>query len=544
MFERGTEHVTGTRRRLQSRSVTEARGRPSAAGNAAISLVGAFAPALVALVAIPGLVHALGAELFGLLSFIWIVFGTFAVLDFGTGRATTKFVAELLARERNADIPALFWSASAINLAVGLFCGVLLFVLAPWFSPHIMKLPASLQPTAIAALRLTAIALPFVILGGVFRSALEGLQRFDLSNAVQLPVSALNYIAPLIVARAGASLPWVVASVCVTRVCAVPPLLMLCRQQLPMLGRPHIERRELRRLVQFGSWLTVSNVVGPLLLSLDRLFVGSILGARALGLYAPVYELVTRLSLIPASVMAALFPAFSMLTDRSSDDIRRAMRRAQRLLALLMLPVMIVGVSFAPIILQLWLGTAQTSASVAAMQLLLIGVVALSMGAVPFTLVQALGKPKWSAIIHVIELPIHAAVTWWAVSSFGVVGAAGAWSLRALYDAGLFDAAVTRMIGRREVAALELSIRVTGTMVVGAAILSTLAAWAAVRPTPLALSGALTVLTYAVVAWHWALESSEREAVLWRLRRGAPRDGSSSARESVTEPVRDSTSTL
>jgi O-antigen/teichoic acid export membrane protein len=536
--------VTPVEEQLRSDFETVQRTKPSAAGNAAISLVGAVAPALVALVAIPGLVHALGAELFGLLSFIWIVFGTFAVLDFGTGRATTKFVAELLARERGSAIPALFWSAAAINLGVGLCCGVLLFALAPWFSAHVVKVPATLQPTAIVALRLTAFALPWVVLGGVFRSTLEGLQRFDLSNAVQLPVSALNYIAPLLVARTGATLPWVIASVCLTRMCAVPPFLVLCRRQLPMLGRPRIERRELRRLVQFGSWLTVSNVVGPLLLSLDRLFVGSILGARALGLYAPVYELVTRLSLIPASVMAALFPAFSTLTDRSADDIRRAMRRAQRLLAVLMLPVMIVGVSFAPIILQLWLRSAQTPASVAAMQLLLIGVVALSIGAVPFTLVQALGMPKWSAMIHVIELPIHAAVTWWAVSTFGVVGAAAAWSLRALYDATLFDAAVTRMIGRREDAAIERSVRVTATMVLGAAILSTLAAWSGVRPRPLALSGALAVLAYAVVVWHWALESSERQAVVWAVRRRSSRGSATIARESITETVRDSTSTL
>ena len=99
-----------------------------------------------------------------------------------------------------------------------------------------------------------------------------------------------------------------------------------------MLGRPRVEKRQIHRLVQFGSWLTVSNVIDPLLLSLDHLFVGSILGARALGLYAPVYELVTRLSLIPASVMAALFPAFSTLTNRSADEIHHAMRRAQRLL--------------------------------------------------------------------------------------------------------------------------------------------------------------------------------------------------------------------
>jgi O-antigen/teichoic acid export membrane protein len=495
---------------LADSQITE-RGRSGAAANAVISLAGAVGPALVALVAIPGLVHALGAELFGVLSFVWIVFGTFAVLDFGTGRATTKYVAELIAGERVAAIGGLFWSAAAINLTVGMVCGIVLFVTAPWLSAHVVNVQDALQPSAVRALRITAFALPWIVLGGVFRSALEGLQRFDLSNAVQLPAGALNYLAPLFVARAGGTLPWVVAAVCVTRVLAVPPLFLLCRRQLPMLGRPRVEREQLGRLVRFGSWLTVSNVVGPLLLSLDRLLVGSIEGARALGLYAPVYELVTRLSIIPGSVMAALFPAFSTLTHDAAATIHVAMRRAQRLLALLMLPVLLVGVCGAPIILRLWLGPAQTSQSTVAMQLLCIGLVALSVGAVPFTLVQAVGRPKWSAIVHLVELPIHAAVTWWMVTRFGVVGAAAAWSVRALFDALLFDAAVSRMLGREVRPVSQASTRVTAAMTVLASILSLFATWMNARPTVLAILGLIALAVYGIVAWQWSLEPVERE---------------------------------
>jgi O-antigen/teichoic acid export membrane protein len=520
------------------------RRRPTAAGNAVISLAGAVIPALVALLCIPGLVGALGAERFGLLSFVWIVFGTFAVLDFGTGRATTKYVAELLASERPEAIPALFWTASAINLAVGVTCALALFLAAPWLSAHVVKVPVALAGAATIALRITALALPWIVLGGVFRSTLEGLQRFDLSNAVQLPISALNYVAPLIVARAGGTLPWVVAAVCLSRIAAVPPLLALCRRQLPQLGHPHVERRQLGRLLRFGSWLTVSNVVGPLLLSLDRLLVGSILGAGALGLYAPVYELVTRLSLVPGSVMAALFPAFSTLTERTADEVRHAMRRSQRLLALLMLPVLILGVSFAPIILRLWLGDHHTPASVTAMQVLLVGLVVLSIGAVPFTLVQALGRPKWSAMVHLIELPVHAAITWVAVTRFGIVGAAAAWSLRAAYDAALFDAAVGRMIGRAGRAPIAPAVRVAGGMTLLAAILSMFVAAGSWRPSTLAVLGALGALAYAGVAWRWALEHAERDLVRsavqlvpFRARPTMPRDPS-------PEPTRDPASTL
>ena len=502
-----------------------------------ISLAGAIIPALVALVAIPGLIHALNAELFGLLSFIWIVFGTFAVLDFGTGRATTKYVAELIAGERAEAIPSLFWTAAAINLGVGVCCGLVLFIGAPWLSAHVVKVPPALRDTAIVALRITAFALPWVVLGGVFRSALEGLQRFDLSNAVQLPVSALNYIAPLLVARAGGSLPLVVASVCVMRVAAVPPMLLLCRSQLPTLGRPHVERRQFRQLLQFGSWLTVSNVVGPLLLSMDRLLVGSILGVSALGLYAPVYELVTRLSLIPGSVMTALFPAFSTLTGGNVADIRAAMRRAQRLLALIMLPVVLIGASFAPLILRLWLGDKHSAASVNAMQMLLVGLLLLSIGAVPFTLVQALGKPKWSAIVHLVELPVHAAITWFAVSTFGIVGAATAWSLRAMYDAALFDAAVRRMLGAAERGpAIGHTARATLALGAGAGLVAALSAWLVTRSAAMIGIGAASVLVYAVVAWRWALEHAERDAVLSIINRPLRRR-TSPVLEPVPEPA-------
>jgi hypothetical protein len=310
-----------------------------------------------------------------------------------------------------------------------------------------------------------------------------------------------------------------------------------------MLGTPRVERRQLDKLLRFGSWLTVSNVVGPLLLSMDRLLVGSILGVSALGLYAPVYELVTRLSLIPGSVMAALFPAFSTLTNRAATEIRMEMRRAQRLLALLMLPVAVLGVSLAPIILQRWLGDEQTADSVAAMQVLLVGLFFLSIGAVPFTLVQALGKPKWSAMVHSIELPIHAAVTWFAVARFGIVGAAGAWSLRAIYDAALFDAAVRRMLGRGEAAPPAHVARATMAIGITAGGMAMLSAWLGLRSMSMVAVGAVALAVYAAVAWRWALEQSERLAVLAIVQRFPLRGRPVSPRDPIPEPARDQAGT-
>jgi len=68
--------------------------------NWVLNLLGWVVPLSVALVAIPYVVRGLGAERFGVLSIASALLGYFGIFDLGLGRATTKFVAESLARPR------------------------------------------------------------------------------------------------------------------------------------------------------------------------------------------------------------------------------------------------------------------------------------------------------------------------------------------------------------------------------------------------------------------------------------------------------------
>ena len=60
------------------------------------NLLGEGAPLLVALVAIPRLVHAMGMQRFGILTLVWMLIGYLSLFDLGLGRALTNLVAQKL----------------------------------------------------------------------------------------------------------------------------------------------------------------------------------------------------------------------------------------------------------------------------------------------------------------------------------------------------------------------------------------------------------------------------------------------------------------
>ena len=85
-----------------------------------------------------------------------------------------------------------------------------------------------------------------------------------------------------------------------------------CVRALPALARPQLPDSGVARLLPgFGGWLTVTNVVGPLMTYLDRFVVGAVADMAAVAHYATPYDLVPKLLLVPFALAGVLFPVFS-----------------------------------------------------------------------------------------------------------------------------------------------------------------------------------------------------------------------------------------
>ena len=73
------------------------------------------------------------------------------------------------------------------------------------------------------------------------------------------------------------------------------------------------DRSRSRALFSYGAWVSVTNLISPLLESLDQLMIGSVLGVEAVAYYAVPMNLATRSQIVAGALARALFPRLSRL---------------------------------------------------------------------------------------------------------------------------------------------------------------------------------------------------------------------------------------
>jgi O-antigen/teichoic acid export membrane protein len=390
----------------------------------------------VGIITTPFLIRALGTDRYGLLGLAWVVLGYFTVFDLGLGRAVTKYVAEFLAQDHRKRALDVVWAAVIVQSILGLLGTLVLVGITPVLTTRVLHISPPLQGEASSVFHLLGVALPVVLISGSFSGLLEAVRRFDLVNAVRTPLGVLSLLLSVLGAMAGLSLSAIVGLVLLTRVVALLALIILALRIFPQLRSLSTEFSLIRRLLTYGGWVTVSSVVAPILVYLDRLVVATLMSLGALAYYSAPYDAATKLWIIPASLTTTLFPTFSSLqSTRDRDHLGVLLARAIKLVALVLGPIVVLLTLFAPEILRLWLGIEFSRHSAPALQILSWGVLVNSLAHVPYSLLHGIGRPDLPAKFHIVELPIYAGMSWLLIGRWGISGAAAAWTTRVTLDA-------------------------------------------------------------------------------------------------------------
>lgn len=485
--------------------------------NTGWNVLGLSAPLLAAAFVIPVLIGRLGPDRFGVLALAWAVIGYFGLFDLGLGRALTKLVAERLGIGRATEIAGLVWTAFVLIGVLGLAGGVVLAAMSRWLVVDVMRVPIDLRAETVSSFYWLALSVPLVVSTACLRGVLEAYERFDLVNAVRIPTGLFTFVAPLGVLAFSAELPLIVSVLVGGRAAAWAAHLWLCLRTVPALRPLTIDRAMISPLLTFGGWMTISNVVGPIMVYFDRFLIGAAVSVTAVAYYVAPYEVASKLLLIPAALLGVLFPS---MAASLADDGARAVRLLDRGLAytvLVMFPIVLGGVTFAREGLELWLGRDFAAVSAPVARWLLIGVLVNAWAHAPFALVQGAGRADLTAKLHVFELPVFLVALWWSLRQHGLAGAAAVWALRAAVDAGLLAVIASRLVP----AAQRTLLRSAGHLLVA---LPVLVAGASITALPVrgGLFGAATAL-FAVAAWFCLLDSGERCAVRRYVSRKAGR---------------------
>lgn len=482
------------------------------ARNTLLNLVGQGLPLIVAVATMPYVIRGLGPERFGILALSWVVLSYLGFFNLGLGRAATKYVAEELGRGGESSVQAITWTVVLAQTALGILAGLVLVLLTPVLVTRILNIAEGYQEEAILTFYLLAPSVPFVLVTSSFRGVLEAAQRFDLVNAVRVPFSAANFVFPVVGVMLGWSLPGIVGLLVISRIVALVVHYRLCVAVFPSLkGAPRPEAVRLRELLTFGGWVTVSSLVGPILLNLDKFIIGAVITMSAVTYYTAPYEIVTRLWILPTSLVAALFPAFSTLQGSNQPEAFGTLwaRSTRHLLFFLGLGIVAV-IALAPDILKVWLGSDFVENSTLVLQILALAVLVNSLAQIPYSIIQAVGRPDLTAKFHLAELPVHVILTIVLVSMWGIPGAALAWALRAALDALLMVLAARSLTSTTFRHFLAEGVPQTALLLLAFGILAALIVEAVTPPGLRVPLVGVSLVAACGIVWVWLFDEGDR----------------------------------
>ena len=402
--------------------------------NTAYNLLGAVLPLGLSLFTIPIYIRLIGDSRYGVLAVAWLLLGYFGLFDLGLGRATAQRIASL-GDASKAQRASTFWTALVMNVSLGVVGGLIIWPVAAYFFGHVFSVDAALRPELAAAIPWLILAVPLATLSGVLTGALEGRSQFLELNIISVFSSVLVQLIPLsVVWFHGPDLAWLLPAVILARLATLSVLFFRCRVHVFQGQVRTISRVQAKGLLQFGGWVTVSSLVGPMMVILDRFVIGAALGAKAVTYYTVPFQLAERTTMLPSALASALFPR---LAAAGKIEARQLAATAICSLAVVMTPLMLIGLLLVEPFLRWWLNPEFASRAGLTAQILLLGFWINSFARVPYALLQAAGKPAVVAKCHLAELIPYLLLLYVGLHFFGLPGAAIVFSLRTLVDCAL-----------------------------------------------------------------------------------------------------------
>ena len=386
----------------------------------AIQLGGGILNTLVLLAFTPILVRTLGLERYGVLLLV-LGFALYAGLaEFGVGMATARFIAKAEDElERSRVLGAsLMVSAPLAAVAGGLFACL---------SFRDLGMKVGLSNSVAIELENARAALFFLgmslVLSSVLSGLMYGLQRFIALNLISLLSTATYTLAPagyaVVIGHDISGLIW---SVDLGQLLLITVGMVLC-------GRAHfypvfrgVDATLIRGLFHYGAWSTLGSALHRATNSIDRPFIGALIGAATIPFFAVPQSIVSRSSIVVGALTGSVFPRLSRLEGTSAyRELLKTCYRSACSLA----PLYIIGILVFPLFLKFWLGSAFAKSAAAVAILLGLAGWLDAIGSVPYAALTATHKiSRESKLASLVLLP-NLGLLCISLIHFGILGAAG-----------------------------------------------------------------------------------------------------------------------
>lgn len=401
------------------------------------NLFGSISPMLVGLLVVPIILKGIGLEKLGILTLIWAMIGYFSVFDFGLGRALTQKISSLIALGQHNRYVAVAKSGMALVVLAGFAGSAVLVFSILTFGVRWLKLSPDVVQEVTNSILIAAIAIPITTATSGLKGILEGMSEFKVVNLYKFGLGLANFITPVIsITLYGNNLLAIVSFLVLSRIIIMFAYIWSVKVRSAYIynGEDSSNHADIRDLIVFGSWMTLSNLLGPLMSMADRFLISAMVGASLVAYYTIPCDFLVRLLIIPAALTATLFPVFAgqLLTNHIKAKV--LYKYSFKIIFISMLVILVPISIFAHFGLSIWLDKNFADMSYKVVLILSVGILFNSMAQLPFATIQANGDAKTTSLVHLFEFILYAPILYFMVLYYGINGAACAWTLRAVFD--------------------------------------------------------------------------------------------------------------
>ncbi len=351
----------------------------------------------------------------------------FAVLEMGICSTAVREVAAHVGDDPGyvrdlARTAGLFYWSACLLLAAGVYWGAPLLV-TRWI--HLRAMDA---PTATRMVQILGLGGLLVLPRSLYGSFLRGVERMELTNAIDVSTAALQQggiILILTLGRPAVSVAyWIAASSVLDTLayaCASARVVSL-RGLLPGYSPAVVKRN-----AGFSARMMSISLLALLHTQSDKVVLSALLSVGILGYYSFIYGLASRASLLTAAVAQAVFPSFSAFFSRADRvGVMRQYWKVQDLVCLGTVPLFGAIIFSAPPLLALVFTGEVARRLLVPLTLLSLGFYLQGALVVPYVVSLAAGKPGISVRMNAWAVGVTVPATVACVYFFGLVGAGAA----------------------------------------------------------------------------------------------------------------------
>lgn len=323
----------------------------------------------------PFMVHNLGDETYGLWVLVISLTGYMGLLDLGLKVAVVRYVSRFTAM---GDIQGL---NSIFSTGMAIYCSVsgLIFLLTLGlysFAEVFLTVSGEMLPTAKVVLLITGMNVAVALPVSVFNGILAGLQRYDVSNKIQ--ISLLLISTSIIV--------WAISNGFGIIALGLIHFGMQILSGILLAVFAHREFQELqfrwdlirvktaRSLYGYGGFILLNNLAMYLLFYSGEVLTGLLINATAVTYYAIGSVLVRYLASIIGSMTQVLHPFASDQEARgNTESLQKTIIVGTKVCLLIALPVGIAYIVMGKSFIGLWMGSSYAETAGGVLTILAVG---------------------------------------------------------------------------------------------------------------------------------------------------------------------------